>query len=504
MDIFIIKSFIPEIFLSSSILLQLVLNIGAIKNIKLNFPIIIKEVYIQTLFILVSLFLLYNKLEITCLTNIFVNDNSIIFLKFTLSLISLGCIIICKKALLLQKLNLFEFFPLFLLALFALLIMLSSENLISFYLAMEMQALCFYVLASFNRTSVFSAEAGLKYFISGSFMSGVYLLGSSIIYGCLGTLDLSSINLLLSFNIENNVYLEYLLKIGFLLIIFTLLFKIASAPFHFWSPDVYEGSPLSSTIVFAILPKISLFYFFIKLLISTGIFFEDISDLLLIFGLCSILIGTFYALNQKRIKKLIIYSSIAQVGFLVSILSLQTFESFSSLFFFLFIYLITSIVLWGYVVFFFNSSTIVRNFSNKGLVSIYISDFSNFAKINLLWCVSILFIFFSIGGIPPFVGFISKMIITLQFVDSGYFFVASFLLIISAISVYYYIRIVKISFFESNKLIRTLPMHVVFNNEINIEYLLLSLFLLLLLLLFLFPTPLFLICQYIIAYLRFI
>jgi len=163
----------------------------------------------------------------------------------------------------LQSINFFEYFTVFLLSLLALLLLINSSDILSAYLIIEMQALCFYILASFKRNSSFSTEAGLKYFISGSFISGVFLLGASLIYGCLGTLNFNILSWLLTFDFSSDfIILRILIIIAVCLITFTLCFKIAAAPFHFWSPDVYEGSPLASTLVFSIIPKISLFVFF--------------------------------------------------------------------------------------------------------------------------------------------------------------------------------------------------------------------------------------------------
>lgn len=128
-----------------------------------------------------------------------------------------------------------------------------------------MQALAFYVLASYKRDSAFSTEAGLKYFISGSFISGIFLLGCLLVYGSMGTLNFNDISLLLAFKLDCSlVYLNYILILGILLVVFTLLFKISAAPFHFWSPDVYDGSPLATTVAFSILPKIIIFTFLIR------------------------------------------------------------------------------------------------------------------------------------------------------------------------------------------------------------------------------------------------
>jgi NADH-quinone oxidoreductase subunit N len=245
----------------------------------------------------------------------------------------------------------------------ALFLLINASDILSAYLIIEMQALCFYVLASFKRDSSFSTEAGLKYFISGSFISGVFLLGAALLYGCLGTLNFNILNWLLAFDSFSEFdSLKVLILIGVLLVTFTLFFKIAAAPFHFWSPDVYEGSPLASTIIFSVIPKLSLFVFFIRWVLAISTVFLDINFLFIIIGILSVFFGTFFAIRQKRVKRLIIYSSIAQVGFLVAPFFTLSVDGFSYLIFFLFIYLITSLLVWGNLVSFYTSFDYFKKF----------------------------------------------------------------------------------------------------------------------------------------------
>jgi NADH-quinone oxidoreductase subunit N len=234
MDTIILKSFLPEFFLSMSILFQLVYNIKLINVFKYNFPIIDKEVFYQTVFILISLFFIYSNLKIEGFFSnfLFINDESTRVVKIIMLITCLFSLSIVLQAFSLQSLNFFEYFIIFLFALFSLLLLISSSDLISFYLVIEMQSLCFYILASFKRDSAFSTEAGLKYFIAGAFISGIFLFGSSLIYGCLGTLNFNALNLLLAFPFQSTS-LQSLVTFGAILVTVTLLFKIACAPFHF-------------------------------------------------------------------------------------------------------------------------------------------------------------------------------------------------------------------------------------------------------------------------------
>lgn len=503
MDVIILKSFIPESFLSLSILFQLIFNIRIINNLKYNFCILDKETFGQTFFILFCLIGIYSNLKIEGFFSnfIFLNDSSTIFVKLIFVLICIFVLNIISKTFSIQKLNFFEFFTIFLLAILSLLLLISSCDLISFYLLIEMQSLCFYVLASFNRNSSFSTEAGLKYFVSGAFISGIFLFGCSLLYGALGTLNFNHLNILLSFSLDSfNLNLYYLIVCGIVCITSTLLFKISCAPFHFWSPDVYDGSPLSSTVVFSVLPKLPILYFFFRWISCLDVSFESIQYSLLIFGVFSVFFGTFMAISQKRLKKLIIYSSIAQVGFIVCSLSINTLEGYSFFLFFLFIYLVTSIAIWGLFSSFYSSSFNVNLIEKRNLSSLFLSSISVFFRINHIWGFVFVIIFFSIGGIPPLTGFLSKAFILFSVLCSGNVIASVFLILISSISVFYYIRIIKIVFFEPQPLNNKYEKFqvVFFDTLLDSLYLSIYFFLTILLLFFFNPTFLILIGESII------
>ncbi len=454
MDTLIFKSFLPEIFFSLGILIQVVLNTKFINDLKQNFPIIDKEVFAQTAFMLILFIIFQNDLRIEGFlgTNTLSNDSTIRFVKQAFCVFTIFALVVVNKAYSLQKLNFTEFYFILSLSILSLNLMISCSDLLLFYLLMEMQALCFYVLAAFNRNSIFSVEGGIKYFISGAFISGFYLLGVSFLYGGLGTISLNNIQSLLAFDLASyNENLHYIVVVSAAFITCTLLFKIACAPFHFWSPDVYDGAPLSSTIVFSIVPKIPLFFFFMKWLNSISALTSSLSTVLISIGALSVLVGTIYALAQKRLKRLIVYSSVAQTGFLVASIGLISVEGYSYAFFFLGIYIITSILLWLHFTLFHSYSTRANYYYSKELTSLYTSTITNLFKDNIVWSFSLVIIFFSIAGIPPLSGFLSKMLIIYNLVNLNYIYFAVIFVLISAVSVYYYIRVLKVAFFEPKK-----------------------------------------------------
>ncbi len=500
MDTLIFKSFLPEIFFSLATLIQVVLNTKVINDLKYNFPIVDKEVFYQTVFVLILFVIFQNDLKIEGIlgTNTLANESTIRLVKQLFCIFAIFALVIVNEAHVLQKLNFTEFYFIFSLSIFSLILMISCSDLLIFYLLMEMQALCFYVLAAFNRNSIFSVEGGIKYFISGAFISGFYLLGVSFLYGSLGTINLNNLQSILSFDLSTyNENLIYLLYLSITLITSTLLFKVASAPFHFWSPDVYDGAPLSSTIVFSIIPKIPLFFFFMKWLNSINVVSENLSTVLVMFGLLSVFVGTFFALGQKRLKRLIVYSSVAQTGFLVLGIGLLNLEGYSYTFFFLALYVMTSILIWGHFVLFHSYSSKTNSYYEKELTSLYISTINNLFKDNVIWAFSLVIIFFSIAGIPPLSGFLSKMLVIYNLVNLDFVVSAVILVLISSVSVYYYIRILKVAYFEPKKENFSEDFKVIYaKHDLDFVNLLIPLLLSFLILLFYSPSFFLLLSQY--------
>lgn len=503
MDLVLITSFYPEIFLSFSILIQLLFNIKLIHSLKFNAPLIISEVASQSVFMLICVLFLLFKLKIEGIFSsfLFINDESTRWSKILLVGSLLIVFDILVQAFSVQKLNFIEYFSLLLLSVLSMFFLISSYDLISFYLTIEMQALCFYVMASFKKNSSFSTEAGLKYFIAGSFISAFFLLGCSLIYICLGTLNLHDLHLILFMPLYNvSSGFNTCLFTGIFFVTSTLLFKLACAPFHFWAPDVYEGSPLVSTIIFSILPKIAVLIFFIKWICCVESGYEQLKQILFYIGLFSIIIGTFFSLSQLRLKRLMIYSSVAQVGFIVCAISLNTIGGFSSSLFFLIIYIISSVLVWSHLSVFYLNQYKQGFFKNYSSSVVFLTTFTKFFLYHRIWAFSVLLVFFSIAGIPPLSGFLAKILILEDIINSDKLFFSIIILTISALGVYYYLRIIKISFFEpSPKDSSISPFLIFFNNSyLSSIYTVLTACLFSLVLIFFCPTELCLFSQYIV------
>ena len=230
------------------------------------------------------------------------------------------------------------------------------------------------------------------------------------------------------------------------------MFKLTAAPFQFWAPDVYEGAPLSSTIIFSIIPKISFFVFFSRWILTVSSTFIYTNYFILFFAIISIFLGALFAIRQKRFKRFILFSSLAQVGFLLIPFFLINSDSIAFLFFFLMIYILTSILVWGNLISFYESFKKFKHFL-PNLVSVFhISNLAGLSNINKLKGISFLIIFFSISGIPPFTGFLAKILVIFHLLESKEALIYVIAFILNMVSVYYYLRIIKIIYFEDKRI----------------------------------------------------
>jgi NADH-quinone oxidoreductase subunit N len=501
LDIFIFKAFWPELFLSLFLIKLLVLDSHIINRLNFNFPILNNEIFIQIFISLFFVFLLITNNYIFGFdfNYFFITDLSSKILKIFFIIFCLFSFVILWRSFVIQQLNFFEYFIVFLIAILSLLFLANAFNLISIYLCLELQAISFYIFAAFHRDSIFSSEAGLKYFISSSIMSGIFLLGCALVYGSFGSLNLIDINILVSQALPQN-YESVIITgaIGFFLITTTIFFKLVIAPYHFWFPQIYDGSPLSSTIIFSTLPKLML----ISLLIKVWIAFSNLvvfsSSILFLIGFYSIVFGLIKLLKQKRLKKLYIYSSISQLGLPLCALADNTLYAFSSIYFFLVSYLITSILMWGLLVLINqNQYKITKNTINP----LFTSTFNKILNQNSAIALCFLFMFFSLAAIPPFSGFIGKVYIYLALIQSFKYEAAILIIYISVIGVYYYIKFLKIIFFENLIITKHVKYQSFFSNQYLIyDFNIISISLFLLVFVCFYPNLIFLNCFKIVFY----
>lgn len=568
-----------ELFLGVAIV-YLVLHCSFLA-INKKYPLIqISVLNLGVLILFLSVWLLINDgldvLNISIFNNTISNDYLSLSGKFIIGILSLCCLLMFKSYLLSQRFNNFEYVLLILFSVLGLFVLCAANDLITAYLAIELQSLAFYVLAAFKKNSSFSIDAGLKYFILGSFASGLFLFGSSLLYGITGTinfeefkdllfyikpgcsnsilvdsievenfLELSYLNLVMEnfkydlslylvnnseifllfpslmeggCNIENSAdvlfyfiflvekvrfilfylffyfknfdlgfsVLEFynstgdihseivnskfltilsicdiaeiylinpffseislnveLIKFALLFILISLCFKLAIAPFHMWSPDVYESSPSSSTFFFSVVPKLAIFLLILRIFYFSFYGFVDswkyiLSGMILL----SVIIGSFGGVFQRKLKSLLVYSSISHMGYTLIAFSSGSFDNIQMLFCYLVVYSFSGLCVWSiFMLTRVKQDRLLKQ--NKDLTDLVLLGKSNYTL-----AIFFVLVLFSIAGFPPLIGFLVKINIFLTAVESSMYFVAAISIFCSVIATFYYIRIVKILYFE--------------------------------------------------------
>ncbi len=344
-----------------------------------------------------------------------------------------------------------EFMALIFLATIGGMLMISANDFLLFYLALELQALSLYVLAAINRKSYKSAEAGVKYFVLGSLASAILLFGISLIYGYSGTTNFTAIaNLYNSSDVEIIKKIPIGVVVGFVLVATAMFFKIAAAPFHMWSPDVYEGSASIVTTFFATVTKFTIIIAFINILINFNFMWTGISKIFIVISLLSFLVGSFGAIFQNNLKRLLAYSSIGHVGFILLSLAIFSKYGFSNAIFYTIIYTIISIGTFGFLNIIISKDKKEYNHENDSKSDeIYnIKSLSGLASKNPKMAFALSVLMFSSAGIPPLAGFFSKFYVLSAAIYGGFLYIAIIAILFSVISAYYYLRIVKIMYFD--------------------------------------------------------
>lgn len=443
--------FIFEIFSIFSLLILLVFFV-IISNKKTRLGYINVSLHLTYLLLFVSLILLFilnNNIfySYSIFNGFYFNDYSSIFFKNIIVLFFILFTFLILNYLEKRKNYDFEFLVILFLSLFSSLLILNSNDLLSLFFIIELQSLTFYILVASKQTSTFSTEAALKYFVLGCFSSGVILFGISLVYGFTGFFDYENLSMfssaLVNFDLtnKNNLLPCVGVIIGLLFLTVGLLFKIGSVPFHMWMPDVYEGSPMIFMSYLSTIPKISLVYIYIKL--YYGVFFDMFfiyQPLLIICSILSIILGSIAAIYQVKIKRLLTYSMITNTSYIILSISLG---DVSGLFVTLF-YLISYVFIMIGLFFVFIS---LRDRS-KGILFKKISSLINFSEINPFISFSLLILLFSIAGVPPLLGFYGKFFLFMFSLKLKLYWVTILFVVFSTVSVFYYIRLVKLIYFN--------------------------------------------------------
>lgn len=439
-DIFLL---LPEIYILCSIFILIIISVIYTNNnitIGKLLGIQVGIIGLSIVFILSMLYFNLNNINYYVFSNNILNSTIekilillILFCLFSIKIIAISYIKI-------NSLNVYELFIVLLLILIGFLTLIFSNDFLSMYMGIELQSLGLYILATLKQNSIYATEAGLKYFILGAVASCLLILGISIIYSFTGIILFNELSLFM-YNV-NNLY--YILFVGFLLVLVSLFFKVGIAPFHIWIPDVYEGVATIITAFFAIIPKIVIFSLLIKIIFLIKIVFEvEISNILIINSLLSILIGSIGAIYQITIKRLLSYSSIGHSGFLLLSISIFSIEGLISFIFYVIVYI--SIVL--------NIFSIILQIQQKitGSSIKYINNISYIYKNNKLLGSSFIISLFTLAGIPPLSGFFSKLYLFIALIIKGYLFIAIIAILLSVIGSVYYLKLIRNIIFLKKK-----------------------------------------------------
>ena len=422
---------LPEIFISLAIMFLLILGV-----FKKNSSNIIH--YLSIVCLLITGILIINNpsgTQVTLFSGSFIIDNLSSFMKILTILGGASILLMSKKFLKISKIFLIEYPILILSSILGMLVMISSNDLMVFYIGLELQSLALYVLASFNRDQLKSSESGLKYFVLSALSSGLLLYGCSLIYGFSGSTNFD----IISNTVNSN---HYGLTFGIVFILVGLSFKISAVPFHMWAPDVYEGSPTPVTLFFSIVPKIAALTVFIRFLYVPFINMMDQWQPIIIFlSIASMIFGAIAAIGQKNLKRLIAYSSIGHIGYALAGLSVGTNEGLQSSIVYISIYIVMNLG-------FFSCLLMMKK---NDLYFETIEDLSGLSKNHPILSLCFLIVLFSLAGIPPLAGFFAKFYIFKSVIEQSMYFLAIVGLLSTVIAAFYYLRIIKVIYFDEQR-----------------------------------------------------
>jgi NADH-quinone oxidoreductase subunit N len=362
-----------------------------------------------------------------------VSDDFAAVMKALCLIAAMLALLLARGYLISEGLYKFEYPVLVCLATLGMMIMISANNMLTLYLGLELQSLALYVLAAFHRDSVRSSEAGLKYFVLGALASGVLLYGISLLYGFAGSLDFVAIGSVLSGDAPTGA----VVAAG--LVLLAMAFKLSAAPFHMWTPDVYEGAPTPVTAFFAMAPKVAAVALFIRLLyepfVGLGATWQPA---LIALSFLSMFVGAFGALRQTNLKRILAYSSIGHVGFLLMGMATLSGEGLAATVAYLFFYVLMSAVAFA----------VLLMMRVDGRAVEHMADIAGLSRTQPAAALALAVTMFSMVGIPPLVGFFTKLYVLQAAINAGLLWLAIFGVLLSVVSAFYYIRVVRVMYFD--------------------------------------------------------
>jgi len=419
----------PEVFLSLSIFTILMFGVF----IKKSFNIIFN---LTSLILILTIAIILNNPnnEEKVFLDSFIRDAFSNYFKILILISSLFVLNSSKNFIIENKLDKFEYPIIILLSILGMFFMVSANDLILFYLGLELQSLSLYILASIDRDNLRSSEAGIKYFVLSALSSGLLLYGCSLLYGFTGSTNFDLIANQLNKENVGAVFSMVFILVG-------LAFKISAVPFHMWTPDVYEGAPTSITNYFAVVPKVAGLALLIKfMLIPFSNILLEWQTIIIFISVASMILGAFAAIVQRNIKRLLAYSSIGHVGYALAGVATGAISGYESAIVYISIYVIMNI----------GAFSCLYLLKKDGQYKENISDLSGISKKHPLLAISFLIILFSLAGVPPLGGFFAKFYVFTAVLEQKMYALAIIGLLTTVISAFYYLKIIKTIYFDDS------------------------------------------------------
>ncbi|MEC4589564.1 MULTISPECIES: NADH-quinone oxidoreductase subunit NuoN [Nitrospirillum] len=423
---------LPEIFLAVAALALLMLGVFSGKNGTR----LVSGLAVVAL-VATSVLLVRQEGYDVAFSGLFITDGFAVFSKLLVLLGTGLSIIIAQNFIAREDMDRFEYPVLMLLATVGMMMMVSANDLLTLYVGLELQSLSLYVIASFRRDYAKSTEAGLKYFVLGALSSGMLLYGISLIYGFAGTTNFITIAQVLQAGPASLGVI-----VGLVFVAAGLAFKISAVPFHMWTPDVYEGAPTPVTAFFAVAPKVAAICLFIRVLEGPfGSLLPQWRQVIEFCSVASMVVGSLAAIRQSNIKRLMAYSSIANIGYALVGVAAGTAEGVQAVLIYMAIYLVMTV----------GTFAIIIGMRQKGKAVEEIADLAGLSKTNPMLALALAVFMFSMAGVPPAAGFFGKLLVFMAAWKAGLYPLSIIMALTSGISLYYYLKICKVSWFDDVK-----------------------------------------------------
>ena len=424
-----INIMLPEIFLSLSIFSVLMIGVFIKKSFNLIFN-LTSLIIIAT----ITIILTNPNNEEKIFLDSFTRDAFSNYFKILILVSSLFVLNSSKIFIIDNKLDKFEYPIIILLSILGMFFMVSSNDLILFYLGLELQSLALYILASIDRDNLRSTESGIKYFVLSALSSGLLLYGCSLLYGFTGSTNFGSIASQLNKENTGAVFAMVFILVG-------LAFKVSAVPFHMWTPDVYEGAPTSITSYFAVVPKVAGLALLIKFMfIPFSKILLEWQTIIIFISIASMILGAVAAMVQKNFKRLLAYSSIGHIGYALAGVATGAVSGYQSAIVYISIYVIMNI----------GAFSCLYLLKKDGQYKENISDLSGISKKNPLLAISLLIILFSLAGVPPLGGFFAKFYVFVSVLEKEMYALAIIGLLTTVMSAFYYLKIIKTIYFDDS------------------------------------------------------